>query len=212
MIDDIGSGAVIDFSRFGILGEPNAAASIDEGADLVLFSGDKLIGGPQCGIIVGKKAFIDRLARHPLARALRVDKLTLAALAATLRILRDDAAAIREIPLLQLLSAPVDNLQQRAERLATQMAASEGVASAEACESNAFLGGGAVPEERISSWCIAIEPHGMHVDQFARRLRTGAPSVVGRIHADRLRLELRTVFPRQDSDLLAAVSSASGGK
>jgi L-seryl-tRNA(Ser) seleniumtransferase len=210
MMDDIGSGALIDFSRFGLTSEPSAAASINEGADLVLFSGDKLLGGPQCGVIVGKRAFVDRLACHPLARALRVDKLTLAALAATLRLLRDEPTAFQEVPLLQLLAAPVENLRQRAERLATQIAALEGFASAEACESAAFLGGGSVPEEQIASWCIALAPSGMSVEQFARRLRGGTPPVVGRIHADRLRLEMRSVFPRQDAELLAAVAAVGG--
>jgi L-seryl-tRNA(Ser) seleniumtransferase len=206
LIDDIGSGALIDFSRFGLEGEPNARRSVQQGADLVLFSGDKLLGGPQSGMILGREALVGQLARHPLARALRIDKLTLAGLSATLRILRDEATAMREIPLLQLLSAPAENLQQRAERLATQVAAQGSVAVAEACPSEAFLGGGAIPEQRISSWCISIAPSGMSVDQFAVRLRTGTPPVVGRIHADRLRLELRSVFPRQDAEIVAAVA------
>ena len=125
MIHDIGSGALIDFAQFGCTGEPVAAASVKQGADLVLFSGDKLLGGPQCGVIVGRQSLVDEITRHPLTRALRVDKLTLAALAATLRLYRDPAKARRSVPLLQLLSTSVENLKGRAERLAPQMAAGE---------------------------------------------------------------------------------------
>jgi len=130
VIHDIGSGAMIDFERFGFAGEPVAADSIKAGADLVLFSGDKLLGGPQCGILVGRRAHLERIAKHPMARALRVDKLTLAALAATLRLYRQPEVALARIPLLQLLGTSVENLRQRAARLAPQMAASSAIASA----------------------------------------------------------------------------------
>ena len=114
----------------GITGEPMASESIKAGADVVLLSGDKLMGGPQCGLIVGRKGLVQQIARHPMNRALRVDKMTLAALAATLRLYRDQDTAEQTIPLLMLLNTPVENLKNRAERLAPQMAAAAAVASA----------------------------------------------------------------------------------
>lgn len=207
VIHDIGSGALIDFAQFGFADEPMAAASIKQGADLVLFSGDKLLGGPQCGVIVGRRELVEQIARHPLTRALRVDKLTLAALAATLRLYRDPEQAKRRIPLLQLLSAPLDNLRTRAERLAPQMAASKAIASADAVEDVTYLGGGAVPTQKLATWCVALTPAEMSVDRLAARLRTGQTAVVGRVREERLYLDLRTVFPRQDLDLVAAVQA-----
>ena len=205
VIHDIGSGALIDFAQFGFAGEPVAATSIKQGADLVLFSGDKLLGGPQCGIIVGRREWIEPIARHPLTRALRVDKLTLAALAATLRLYRDPQQAKHHIPLLQLLSTPLENLRTRAERLAPQMAASQAIAAAEAVADVTYLGGGAVPTQQLATWCIALTPAEMSVDRLSGRLRTAQPAVIGRVRDERLYLDLRTVFPRQDLDLVAAV-------
>jgi L-seryl-tRNA(Ser) seleniumtransferase len=205
VIHDIGSGALIDFAEFGFSDEPIASASIKQGADVVLFSGDKLLGGPQAGIIVGKRSWVDAISRHPLARALRVDKLTLAALAATLRLYRDPEHAKRSIPLLQFLSTPIDNLKGRAERLAPQMAACRAIAKAEAFADTTFLGGGSMPTQKLATWCVAVSPAEMSVDKLASRLRGGKPSIVGRVHEGRLLLDLRTVFPRQDIELVAAV-------
>lgn len=212
VIDDIGSGALIDFAQFGLDGEPVASASVTSGADLVLFSGDKLLGGPQCGIVVGRRELVRRILSHPLMRALRVGKATLAALEATLKIYRDPEKAQHEIPLLALLTAPVENLRLRAERLAPQMAASASIASAEPVESQAQLGGGTVPAQPIPSYSIAIQPARMSLDALARELRTGKPAVFGRIQNDRLLLDLRSVMPSQDIDLVAAVSGASSPK
>jgi L-seryl-tRNA(Ser) seleniumtransferase len=206
VIDDIGSGALVDFAPFGITGEPLAAASIRQGADVVLFSGDKLLGGPQCGCIVGRRDLVERIAKHPMTRALRVDKLTLAALAATLRLYRNPEEARRKIPLLELLTTPVENLKLRAERLAPQLAAANTVASATPVEDVTYLGGGAVPNQELKTWAVAIAPRDLSVDRLAHALRTGTPSVVGRIQDGKLLLDLRTVFARQDQDLVTAVS------
>lgn len=205
MIDDIGSGALIDLGRYGITGEPVASECIRAGADVVLFSGDKLLGGPQCGVIVGKRSMIQRIIKHPLMRALRVDKMTLAALAATLRLYGDLEVAQRRVPLLSLLSTPLENLKGRAERLAPQMAATGAVATAEAVADVSFLGGGSVPTLQIGTWCVALSPRNQSVDALASKLREGSPSVMGRIKNDRLLLDLRSVFPRQEADLLSAV-------
>jgi L-seryl-tRNA(Ser) seleniumtransferase len=205
VIDDIGSGALVDFEKFGLPGEPMPAASIRAGADLVLFSGDKLLGGPQCGILVGRRKIIEQLLRDPLTRALRVDKMTLAALVATLRLYRDPQVAEERIPLLRLLSASPDNLKNRAERLAPQLRALPAIEKAEAVAGTTFLGGGSVPTQELPTWCVALEPRGGKVDAFARRLRTGTPAVFGRIHQERLLLDLRAVYPAQDTQLIDAV-------
>ncbi len=207
VIHDIGSGALMDFGRFGFRDEPMAARSIQAGADLVLFSGDKLLGGPQCGVIVGRTAMVRRLEKHPMARALRVDKLTLTSLAATLRLYRDEEQARRAIPLLHLLSTSAENLQNRARRLTPQLAAAAVVDEAEPIAATTYLGGGSIPTQELSTWCIALKPAEMTVDRLAAALRTGTPSVVGRVQQDRLLLDLRSVLPRQDTQLVAAVEA-----
>jgi L-seryl-tRNA(Ser) seleniumtransferase len=212
VIDDIGSGALVDLSGYGLTDEPLAADSLRAGADVVLFSGDKLLGGPQCGIILGRRAPLEKIAGHPLARALRVDKLTLAALAETLRLYQDRERAEQSIPLLSLLSTSLANLQNRAERLAPQLAACAAIAAAEAVPGTAFLGGGSVPTQEISSWCVALTPVRGGLDALARSLRGGSPPVFGRIHKDRVLLDLRSVFPRQDLELVEAVQALTPGE
>ena len=205
VIDDIGSGALWDFARCAVTDEPRPQDSIKSGADVVLFSGDKLLGGPQCGIIVGSRACIDKISRHPLARAVRVDKLTLAALAATLRLYQDPDTVEHRVPLLMLLTTPVENLRNRAERLAPQLAACPAIAKAEPVADTAFLGGGSMPSQSIPTWCVALTPARESVEALSRELRHGHPSVCGRISQDRLLVDLRSVFARQDHLLVSAV-------
>ncbi|MBX3413423.1 MAG: L-seryl-tRNA(Sec) selenium transferase [Pirellulales bacterium] len=207
VIHDIGLGAMLDFARFGLPGEPVAVDSIRAGADVVLFSGDKLLGGPQCGILVGRRTHLERIARHPLARGLRVDKLTLAALAATLRLYRQSELALARIPLLQLLGTSLENLKQRAARLALQMAASSAIATAEPIEEVTHLGGDSILTQQIGTWCVALTPADGSVDRLAAALRQGNPPVVGRVRQDRLLLDLRSVPPRHDLALVAAVAA-----
>jgi L-seryl-tRNA(Ser) seleniumtransferase len=218
VIDDIGSGAVIDLSRYGVEGEPVAGESIRAGADLVLFSGDKLLGGPQCGVIVGRRSLVQKIQRHPLMRALRVDKLTLTALAATLRLYQNPERAECSIPLLSLLSTPLENLRQRAERVAPQLAAS-GVANVEVVAGQTYVGGGSLPNQALPTICLALVPHVGDVDGLAAALRTGTPAVVGRIQGGKLLLDLRSVQPRDDMQIVVALEAlrpsselASGGR
>lgn len=206
VIDDIGSGAVFDLGPFGVKGEPIAAESVRAGADLVLFSGDKLLGGPQCGCIVGRRDLVECIAKHPMSRALRVDKLTLAALTATLRLYRNPEEAQVKVPLLQLLTTPEENLKLRAERLAPQLAVANAVASAAVVPDVCYFGGGSVPTQELKTWAVALQPRELSVDRFAQALRVGTPSVMGRIKEGRLLLDLRAVFARQDQDLVAAVN------
>lgn len=207
VIHDIGSGALLDFAEFGLPGEPVAADSIRRGADLVLFSGDKLLGGPQCGILVGRRQLIDKVIAHPLARALRVDKLTLAALAATLRLYRDPATARRSIPLLQLLATSAENLKGRAERLADRLAPLSPAVKAETLSDTTFIGGGSLPGHEVPTWCVALSPFAISTHQLADRLRRQTPAIVARVAQDRVLLDLRSVFPRQDQLLLSAVEA-----
>jgi len=212
VIHDAGSGALVDFQQFGFSDEPVASQSIKAGADLVLFSGDKLLGGPQCGILVGRRALVETIEKHPMSRALRVGKLTLAALGATLRIYRDPEKARRQIPLLHLLGTSVENLENRAGRLAPQLAATPAVDEAEPVAAVTFLGGGSVPTQQVPTWCVAVTPKATSVDRLAAALRAGTPAVVGRVQQDRLLLDLRSVMPRQDQALVAAFAALDGPK
>lgn len=198
VIDDIGSGALIDFTEFGLRNEPMARQSIADGADVVLFSGDKLLGGPQCGIVVGKQKYVRAILEHPMMRAMRVGKLTLAALAATLRLYRQPEAARLQIPLLRMLSTSVENLELRANKIAGQVAHLPWVAHCEAIPEHAMLGGGSLPTQQIPSWAVALQSKERSVDQLAAKLRMGFPSVVGRVQQDRLLLDMRTIAPHSD--------------
>jgi L-seryl-tRNA(Ser) seleniumtransferase len=209
VIDDVGSGCLYDLSRFGLPDEPVASDSLRDGADLVLFSGDKLLGGPQCGVIVGRAEIVAKLRSNPLARALRVDKLTLAALQATLEIHRA-GRAFDEIPVLCELAIPADGIRTRAERIVEQLRGklhSECVASVESVSS--APGGGALPEQTVSSWAIAIASP--NLDQIAKRLRLGEPSVFCRVHDGRVLVDLRTVMSEDDDAVGNCIIRSAGG-
>jgi L-seryl-tRNA(Ser) seleniumtransferase len=211
VFDDIGSGALLDFGRFGFRGEPVARESIAAGADLVLFSGDKLLGGPQAGIIVGRKALIQKIEKDPLMRAFRLDKMTLAALEATLRLYLNEEQALRAVPGLRMLGTPVEELRRRAEALAERLRALEGVAGARPCDDVAFVGGGSLPDQAMPAWVVEVEPRACSDAELARRLRLGEPAVVGRLRGGKLVLDVRTVFPEQEPALVEAVRRATTG-
>ena len=211
VVHDIGSGALLDFAQFGVEGEPLATESLQQGADVVLFSGDKLLGGPQCGIICGSQVFIDRIAMHPLMRALRVDKMTLAALAATLRLYRDPQEAIHAVPLLRLLNTPVENLRQRADKLSTQLTTLPTIATATPVDDVSFLGGGSLPNQQLATVCVALVPVSGRVNQTAAALRAADPAVFARVRNDQILLDLRTVSPSEDQKLLAAAQQLAAG-
>lgn len=207
VIDDVGSGCLYDLTRYGLPDEPIISESVQIGADLVLFSGDKLLGGPQCGIIVGRAELVARLRSNPLARALRVDKLTLAAMQGTLEIHRA-GRAFEEIPVLRQLSLPADAIRTRAEALLTQLrsrSTSPGIFSLEPVSSAA--GGGSLPELRLSSWAVAISS--ARADPIVRQLRLGSPAVFARVQEGSVLIDLRTVLPDDDAALLARLCEAS---
>jgi L-seryl-tRNA(Ser) seleniumtransferase len=209
VVHDIGSGALKDVSAYGLpANEPDACSSIAAGCDLVLFSGDKLLGGPQAGIIVGREEWVKRIEKHPMMRAVRVDKLTLAALGATLQLHRDAAQAQQEVPVLAAVAMPMDELKQRADGIVRKMNALDGAKSAQAHETSAYIGGGSVPAQAVPSIAIELQPSSISDEQLATRLRTGTPGVVARIKGGSVWFDLRTVFAQQDEALCDAIAAA----
>ncbi len=208
VIDDIGSGALLDFNRFGFQAEPVARDCVAAGADLVLFSGDKLLGGPQAGILTGKAEWIARIESDPLMRAFRCDKMTLAALEATLRIYLNEEKALREIPVLRLLSLPLEELRRRAEELAERLRTMPALASVESAEDVAYVGGGSLPDQPMKTWVVEVTPAGLSDADFARRLRVGTPAVLARVRDGNVVLDVRTIFPHQMDELVAAIGAA----
>jgi L-seryl-tRNA(Ser) seleniumtransferase len=205
VLDDIGSGALIDFRRFGFQGEPVARQSIAAGADLVLFSGDKLLGGPQAGIIAGRKHWIQRIEKDPLMRALRLDKMALAALETTLRLYLNEERALRDVPVLRMLGLSLDELRQRAEALAGPLREIPGIGSVVVREDVAYVGGGSLPDQTMPTWVVEIEAKALRDAELALRLRMGNPPVLGRLRDGKLVLDLRTVLPHQQGALVEAV-------
>jgi L-seryl-tRNA(Ser) seleniumtransferase len=208
VIDDVGSGALIDFARFGFSDEPVARASIATGADLVLFSGDKLLGGPQAGILAGRKDLIEKIEKDPLMRAFRLDKMTLAALEATLRLYLNPDRALADVPVLRSLGTPLAELRQRAESLAARLQGLNGLRAARVCEDSAFVGGGSLPDQSMPTCIVELEPARLSDTELAHRLRTGDPAVIGRLRDGKLVLDVRTVFPDQENHLIEALRAA----
>jgi L-seryl-tRNA(Ser) seleniumtransferase len=205
LLDDLGSGCLIDTTRFGLAAEPTVQESVAAGADLTLFSADKLLGGPQAGIIVGREELVTRLQRHPLARALRMDKGSIAALAATaIHYVRDEA--LDKIPVWRMIAMSLTTIERRARRWARAIGA-----PARIQHGRSMIGGGSLPEEGLPTRVIAIPAHdGRSVTELAQRLRLGQPPVIGRIEHDQLLLDPRTVAPEDDSALVEAVGAALG--
>jgi L-seryl-tRNA(Ser) seleniumtransferase len=203
VLHDLGSGLLTSLERYGLGGEPTARDAIAAGASLVFMSGDKLLGGPQAGIIAGDAGLIARLRTNPLTRALRVDKLTLAALEATLALYRDAESVVQTVPVLAMLTAPVGAVRARADAVATRLRA-RGIDVA-VVDSTAGVGGGAFPGARIASAALALAGDAVATEA---RLRGGRPAIIGRIAAGSVLLDLRSVPPAQDSALADAIVSA----
>lgn len=203
VIYDLGSGLLLSLERFGLTGEPVASDVIRDGATVVTMSGDKLLGGPQAGILLGRRSVIERIRTNPLTRALRVDKLTLAALEATLALYRDPERAFREIPTLAMISLDVGGLRARARSIANRLSSQR--IGCEVVETDASVGGGSFPTARIPSVAIALSGNPEHVDV---RLRAAEPPVVSRILDGRALLDLRTVPAELDEELVGIVEHA----
>ncbi|MBF0209935.1 MAG: L-seryl-tRNA(Sec) selenium transferase [Desulfamplus sp.] len=217
VMEDLGSGSLIDLSKYGLAAEPTVSDVVAAGADVVTFSGDKLLGGPQAGLIVGRADVIKQIKSNPLTRALRIDKLTLAALEATLNLYRDEAKAIKEIPTLRMLTMPFNQTVKRAEKLLS------GIKSViEKEESNIVkavvgfadlssrTGGGSYPEYSIPSRCITIEPKLISASLLEKRMRNYEPSIIGRIENDRFIIDTRTLQSGEDEIICKALAGIFG--
>jgi L-seryl-tRNA(Ser) seleniumtransferase len=189
------------------MSEPTVAECIAEGADIVTFSGDKLLGGPQAGVIVGRKDLLDAIRRHPLARAMRIDKLSLAALAATLRLYRPPHDPFERVPVLRMLAESPAAIGRRAARLIKAVRELED-ASVSLADGVGYTGGGALPMTELPSKLVRLQANGKSATELARRLRKASPPIVCRLADDSVSLDLRTVLPRQMQDLIGAVRDA----
>jgi L-seryl-tRNA(Ser) seleniumtransferase len=201
VLDDLGSGTLLPTAAYGLAPEPTVQESIAAGADLVTFSGDKLLGGPQAGLIVGREHLIAQLRAHPLARALRIDKTTLAGLAATL-LSYVNQRTIEELPVWRMISANPVTLRARAQRISDAL----GIAQAAVVECTSAVGGGSLPGETLPSYAVALLDD--RPDELARRMRRGDPPVVGRILDGRFILDVRTVLEEQEDDVITAARAA----
>ena len=204
--EDLGSGSLLPPILSAPDAEPTVGQSLAGGCDLVSFSGDKLLGGPQAGLIVGKREYIERIKKHPLARALRLDKMTLAALHATLSTYLDAEFAVREIPTLAMLSASEDKLHAKALRL--QKALADTGVSSQLVWTGDAVGGGSAPAQELTGWAVAIEPGRLSVDELEEKLRLRAKPIVARIHRRQYLLCVRTIREEDFAEIAAAAAEA----
>ncbi len=208
---DLGSGSLIDLPGLPGTGEPTVQAFVRAGVDVITFSGDKLLGGPQAGIIVGKRGLIEPMKRHPLLRALRVDKMTLAALEGTLRLYRDERQALAEIPVLQMLTAPPAELTLRGRRLVRRFKRSlPGRVTLSLVQGISQVGGGALPLLELPTTLVAVSAEGLSPDELENKLRSCPVPVIGRICKGQFLLDLRTIHDSDLPDLLAALQTIKG--
>lgn len=209
VMEDLGSGVLIDLEAYGITGEPTVQAEINQGVDVVTFSGDKLLGGPQAGIIVGRRDLVAAMARHPLTRALRVDKMTLAALEATLRVYRNPERAVKEIPTLAALVALPQELRNRAEELQKLLSSVLGSrARVGLAATTSQAGGGSLPVTELPSWAVTIRPEQGGAAGLVAALRRTEPPVLARVQDDILLLDVRTLLPGEGEELARAMVQA----
>jgi L-seryl-tRNA(Ser) seleniumtransferase len=207
VMEDLGSGCFVDLSRFGLRGEPVVQDSVRSGADVITFSGDKLLGGPQAGIILARNEIIERLRRNPLTRALRVDKLTLAALEATLRLYRDEEEAVRVIPTLRMIALDPETLAAQAQSLADRIRAAAGVGLEVAVMAGASqVGGGALPVQNLPTTLVALTSRDMSAAKLETHFRGHRPSIIGRVEQERFLLDVRTIQPGEDEMIVAAAA------
>ncbi len=198
VMEDLGSGTFIDFSKYGLIKEPTVQESVATGADIVTFSGDKLLGGPQAGIIVGKKDILEKIKKNPITRAIRIDKLTLAALESTLRLYRDEEKAIKSIPTLKMLTLPFDCIEKRAKQLGKMLENIDDRMQIKLINRSSRAGGGSLPLLELPSKCVGIKIEGVSVNTIEKSMRKNIPPIIGRIEEDTFIMDLRTV---QDDEL-----------
>ncbi len=207
VMHDLGSGVLIDLSQYGLIYEPTIQDSVKAGVDIITFSGDKLLGAPQGGIIIGKKKLVSQMKKHPLARALRVDKMTLAGLEATLRIYLDPEKAVKEIPTLSMILASDSDLSRKAKTLAAKLRKGKGEYQVEVEKDTSVVGGGALPIEKLPTRVVSVTSSTLSTAELEKRLRESTPPIVVRVKEDRILLDVRTILP-EDFDQLATAFAA----
>lgn len=206
-MEDLGSGTLIDFSKYGLPSEPPVSKSVKAGADVVTFSGDKLLGGPQGGIIVGKKDIIDQIKSNPMTRALRIDKLTLAALESTLKLYLDEQTAIQRIPTLRMLTIPLEEIVKKADILYQSIQRHvKAELDIEVKDMNSRPGGGSYPDLNLPTRCIAIAPQIVSVSKLEKQMRLSTPAIIGRIEDNRYILDPRTIQDGQEDIISLTLS------
>jgi len=206
LVEDLGSGSLVDLTRYGLPAEPTVQACLAEGVDLVTFSGDKLLGGPQAGVLAGRASLVERAARHPLARAVRADKMTLAALGATLS-LYESGRAEREVPALSMLALPVAVLRRRARRLGRALTKLDGL-RCEVADDTSVPGGGSLPLATLRTAVVRLEAQKFAAHLLAERLLKGDPPLVTRVARDRVVVDVRTVFAEELRHIPRLVAAA----
>lgn len=207
VMEDLGSGCFLDLSRFGLRGEPTVQESVRSGVDVVSFSGDKLLGGPQAGVILGREEIIARLRKNPLTRALRIDKLTLAALEATLRLYRDEEVAIRSVPTLRMIATDYQILESRAGELSERLrAAVGGRLRVEIIDGYSQVGGGALPVQTLPTRLVACSSDSLSASRLEAHFRAHEPPIVGRVEQERFLLDVRTLQP-EDGEIIAGAAA-----
>jgi len=205
VMKDLGSGSFVDFSKYGLIKEPTVQETVAAGADVVAFSGDKMLGGPQAGIIVGRKDALERIKKNPVNRALRIDKMTLAALEATLHLYRDESKAVSAIPTLRMLTLPPKVIANKAKRLRNRLR-KQGNDRLEAViiDSSSRVGGGALPLQELPTTCVSIRIKGLSANRIERIMLGATPPIVGRIENDLFVMDMRTV---QDEEIAMIAST-----
>lgn len=206
LLEDLGSGVLIDLSQFGLREDPIVRDVLAAGVDLVTFSGDKLLGGPQAGIIAGRRTLIDRIKQHPMARAVRIDKLSLAALRATLDLYRAPHDPVARIPVLQMLAEPIERIQDRASQLCTTIRTETSLQATEVA-TQARAGAGSLPQQDLPSAAVALVSEAASVDALAERFRKAETPIIGRITKDQFLLDMRAVAP-DEVPMIAATARA----
>lgn len=208
LIDDVGAGPLVDVSQFGFAAEPTLPESIHTGADLVTCSADKLIGGPQGGLILGRAPLVQAVRKNPLSRMLRVDKLTLAALEATLTLFLEPARALAEVPTLRMLRRSLGELDEQAQRIAQALDARIGAVEVAVLDGYSQMGSGSLPTQELPTRLVAVRSTSLSPDELALRLRRHRPAVFGRIHQGQLLLDPRTVLEGEEAALVEALVTA----
>ncbi len=208
VMEDLGSGTFVDFSKYNLIKEPRVQESVASGADVVTFSGDKLLGGPQAGIIAGSRDILDKIKQNPLTRALRIDKLTLAALESTLRLYRDEKRAVEEIPTLRMLITPPEVLEEKAGRLASLLdETGGGRIETEIVGGTSRAGGGSLPLADLPTTCVRVRVKPISVNRVEQLLRGGRPPIIGRIEEDRFSMDVRTIGEHEFDIIIQAFES-----